>query len=533
MDAVRSKGQLPSVPALAIIAHMAGRLVHIHLDEERLDEEEVESLDLPSLCRLPDSRTFVITLPAAGAAVAYYRDAGGRLCRATAFCRWAAILHSYGILALVISGVAHRLAYLEAGPEGLSLAHCENIRFCPASHFYDILSTSSDDGYLAIGEAGERRSPLAACRTDSCLSFARGGLAATMGQMNFKGIMAHSNGPLEEGNLPKLPKSRLLKDMAMYGNGVLLDFGLRNGWLPIRHFSGKYDPRAAFLDGRMAIRLYTVEHSSCPSCQLACHLSEAGEALPGWQDAMSLGGGMGIFSSERVKVLCSKCAELGLDSVSAGEVLATLNVCDNVPYTYPVVKGASLDELCRILSSIASRKGVGELVSAGFDSLDGSVSVSGRAVGFDLRGAHAQALFTVFGELTPCYVDLVRKLSVHLDEEDVGRAAAWIRIFTHALEARGVPAFYMLPLHFARLPLLKATWRLVMRTFRIPGVGNRRLVREGLASVDAMDGANEGEASLPEIFSFPGTVGYTDELSLLRLMEGYKAEMARIRASVK
>ena len=143
MDAVRSKGQLPSVPALAIIAHMAGRLVHIHLDEERLDEEEVESLDLPSLCRLPDSRTFVITLPAAGAAVAYYRDAGGRLCRATAFCRWAAILHSF--LALVVSGVAHRLAYLEAGPEGLSLAHCENIRFCPASHFFDILSTSPDD----------------------------------------------------------------------------------------------------------------------------------------------------------------------------------------------------------------------------------------------------------------------------------------------------------------------------------------------------------------------------------------------------
>lgn len=208
-------------------------------------------------------------------------------------------MNALGIVAVVVSGSAHRLSYLYASDDDISIYHCENIRFSSPHRFFQLLASDPSDGCMSIGEAGEKGGALGACLLDSSLCIGRGGLAAMMGSMNFKGIIAHTASSVRPVDSSSWPHSRTAKSFSLYGSASLVDCGMRNGWLPTRYFSGLYDPRCLYLDGRMACRTYNVDHVSCPMCTIACRLEENGEALADWAEAMALGSNMGIFSSRR------------------------------------------------------------------------------------------------------------------------------------------------------------------------------------------------------------------------------------------
>ena len=308
---------------------------------------------------------------------------------------------------------------------------------------------------------------------------------------------------------------------------------MRNGWLPTRYFSGLYDPRCVYLDGRMACRTYNADHVSCPMCTIACRLEENGEALADWAEAMALGSNMGIFSLEKVNPLRRACISRGLDPVDTGEVLSYLKTLEHVPYTLADVRNADVGELERVISLIASRKGNGEALSAGLCALDGALSVEGRSCIYDFRGCHGQALFSSLGENTPCHVDLVKGLHRILDDETIGRVVAYLRLFTHAMENSGLPPFFMLPMHFDQVPFTVMRLPMVMR--RIMSSFARKCpapLSAGLESVDAFDRLHGPAEKIPDRFMLPASVGYTDELNMVRLFMGYQDEMQYIRRKV-
>lgn len=521
---------------------MEGRIIELALDEDRVDVREAEAgSTLSSLYDVVADDAFALAFPSSGgmsAVVAIYQDRrDGRICRDVAHPGLARAMASLGYVAIIAHGCAHKLSYLKVTAESVEVQHCENIRFCPPEHFANVLCTSPSDGWLAIGEAGERQSPLAGSVTDGLLSIGRGGLAATMGSMNLKGIIctgvAEAPGPSILGR--RQLRGALMKDLNVHGSASIVDIGMEKGWFAHSYYAPYFDPRCRGLDGRSQCRDFAVEHSACPGCPVACRTADQDSTspLPDWQEAMALGSNLGIFSTMKVARLLSQCLHLGLDPVETGEVLSYLNNQECVPYTLPAVRGASISELERCLSSIAARKGNGELVSAGLAALLDAVSMNGRAPVYDFRGAHAQALFSMMGELTPCHVDLVLGLKDLADSVTVGRIAAWLRIYTHALENRGLPAFYMVPMLFLRLSkwLFKnlVLMRCLLKSFKLDGSKARSLAREGLESVDAFSSQFGPMLELPSLFLYPGRPGYTDEVNVVKLTEGYEDELAYIR----
>ena len=522
---------------------MDGRIVYISLSDETVREEKAgEDFSIPSLYTLAGDSSFVLAFPCNDfnlcGMVAIYKNAKGKICRDYAQPVLSRHMKKAGVKAVVVSGVASKLSYLYISDDTIAVYHCENIRFCSPYRFAEVLLSSPDDGFIAIGEAGEKLSPLSICCCDSGITTGRGGLASLMGKMNFKGIISHT--VLEDDEklqyaIRRKNRTALMSDMSLYGSAVLLNYGASYGWAPKNEFSPYYDPRLKALDGRSQSREYRVEKSGCPLCPVPCSLVDTATQmrLPSWMEAMCLGSNLGIFSTGKVTRLLHQCLSLGLDPCGAGEMLSYLNTLDNPDYTIPTVKNTSLDEKCRILSLIASRKGTGEIVSGGFDALPDAPSIDGGACIYDLRGAHAQALFSVYGENTPCYVDLVRNLKGRLSAELTGRAAAYLRIYTHAMENMGIPAFFMLPLYFDTVPFLFAcklsVLRLIMRGFTVGKMKNRELLERGLESVLLFDSLHGKAATLPSVFLIPGRYGYTDEVNMVKLMGGYLSEMEYIK----
>ncbi len=522
---------------------MDSRIVYISLNDESIREEPVDDgFSISSLYGSADDSSFVLAFPCNEfnlcGMIALYKNAKGRICRDYAQPVLALHMKRNGIKAIIVSGVSSKLSYLYISDDTLAVYHCENIRFSSPYRFAEVLLSSPDDGFMAIGEAGEKQSPLSICCCDSGITTGHGGLAPLMGKMNFKGIISHS--VLEDDEKPactlrKKNRSTLMADMALYGSAVLLDYGSSYGWAPKNAFSPYYDPRLKALDGKSQSREYKVEKTGCPLCPLPCSLVDAATArrLPSWKEAMCLGSNLGIFSLEKVTALLHHCLNLGLDPCSAGEMLSYLNTIDNPVYTIPAVKNTSIEEKCRILSLIASRKGAGEIVSRGFDEFPDAPSIDGQPCVYDFRGAHAQALFSIYGENTPCYADLVKNLRGKLAGELTGRAAAYLRIYTHAMEDMGIPAFFMLPLYFDSVPFSVfnsiVLLRTVMRGFSIGKMKNDDLIAEGLESVTRLDSLNPEPSAIPSIFLLPGRSGYTDEVNSVKLKSGYLSEMEYIR----
>lgn len=513
---------------------MEGRILRISLDDETISQEHVEDACVESLYEEVDEHTFVIVFPASAGTIALYMNRqSGRFSRDASQSTLAVKMNALGIVAVVVSGSAHRLSYLYASDDDISIYHCENIRFSSPHRFFQLLASDPSDGCMAIGEAGEKGGALGACLLDSSRCIGRGGLAAMMGSMNFKGIIAHTASSVRPVDSSSWPHSRTAKSFSLYGSASLVDCGMRNGWLPTRYFSGLYDPRCVYLDGRMACRTYNVDHVSCPMCTIACRLEENGDALADWAEAMALGSNMGIFSLEKVNPLRRACISRGLDPVDTGEVLSYLKTLEHVPYTLADVRNADVGELERVISLIASRKGNGEALSAGLGALDGALSVEGRSCIYDFRGCHGQALFSSLGENTPCHVDLVKGLHRLLDDETIGRIVAYLRLFTHAMENSGLPSFVMLPMYFDQVPFTFMRLPMVMR--RIMSSFARKCpapLSSGLESVDAFDRLHGPAEKIPDRFMLPASVGYTDEVNMVRLFVGYQDEMQYIRHKV-
>ena len=519
-----------------IFSIMDGRILYLSLDSETVREEKAGgSFSVSSLYNHVSESCFVIVFPGGSGTLAIYKSRQNlKIARDFSTSRLAWLMNSSGIIAVVVTGTAHKLSYLSVNEDSASLEHCEQIRFSSPLYFAQVAGQSGD-GFIAIGEAGERQSPLATCYCDTALSLGRGGLAAMMGSMNFKGIVIHTAKNIEQSVSLDARKSAVAKEMNLYGGASLASYGLKNGWLATKYFQGYYDPRSAYIDGRSECRNYTVEHLSCDCCSIACRLVDKASArsLPGWQDVMSLGSNLGVFSILRISALHSACMQAGLDCQDTGEILSYLNTQDCLPYTFPSLRSDDLDSCLKAVNAIASRKGNGELVSSGLSSLENAWSVNGRSLIYDLRGAHAQAFFTSLGENTPCYVDLVKNLRSVMSEENVGRAAAWLRIFTHALENRGVPAFFMLVRYFDARAFRFADSRRMLRHL-MSGFASKdkALIKEGLESIDAFDSLFGSMDELPEVFFMPGTPGYTDELSMVKLANGYYSELEYIRAKI-
>ena len=295
---------------------------------------------------------------------------------------------------------------------------------------------------LSINADGAEMSPADALK----------GLTALEAEKEARKNMTDS-GLAEKRAMRHQERSRIAKALKKEGGGRYIDSALRLGWLPVRYYSDRFDPRAFFLDGRAAADAYGVFPDSCQECAFSCGRRTRDNAiLPSWQECIMLGSNLGIFSLENVRKLSDAVREEGLGAADTGALLAYLGSHPSTDYAIPLLRDRSVDEYVRLVHLIGENRGLSDKLSQGLRAFPDAIATSDHLpILTDLRGDKAGALLVILGlysELPVSWLLPARPLS----EKAAAIMALYECAYRLALISEGYSPMGVIPQWWGRLP---------------------------------------------------------------------------------
>lgn len=298
---------------------------------------------------------------------------------------------------IVIKGRAKKPIYVQIEDE--------NVLFKEAAHLWGkdcwetetmIKEEAGENVKVAvIGPAGENLVKFACVSTDYFHQFGRGGAGAVMGSKNLKGIVVKGNKNLRIANAEKLkqylldkiewkftqgPNVELVKDRIKYGTPLTMDFTQSIGILPTRNFQYGQFEEYNEIDGYAFREKAVVADKSCYSCNTPCtKFSVVKEGVyqglsivgPEYETNAMLGSNVGNSKLELIIKANEICDRLGLDTISAGNVIGfamecyekgilTKENCDGLELSF-----GNMDAAFKLMHKIAYREGIGDILAEG------------------------------------------------------------------------------------------------------------------------------------------------------------------------
>lgn len=293
-------------------------------------------------------------------------------------------LRQAGLDALVISGVSTTPVMLAITPAGITLQPAEMLWGLTTGAAFEQLA--GERAVAVIGPAGENGVLFASVETREGEPFGRGGLGADMGRRRLKAITISGGAAVTRiANKPAFDKAvqdlqRLfLASPFLYGpfgirehgTAALVDLLARRSMLPGRNFTTLLDGDG--LNAAAIRKQFTIAASGCAGCQIACR-RQAGDGLPlpDYDTLAALAGCCERSELADVVVASRSCAQLGLDPVSAGGVVAA----------WAELTGRAIEagDLPLLFDRIARRAGEGQLLAQGAQRLANQLGMEEAAM---------------------------------------------------------------------------------------------------------------------------------------------------------
>jgi aldehyde:ferredoxin oxidoreductase len=350
-----------------------------------------------------------------------------------------------GYSAIVIVGRFRRLSALEIDSR--------SVLFPNAEKFHDMENSRLASEFplrhlVALGPAGEHQVPYSSIWCDGA-NVGRGGVGMVFGLKNIKYIALAPSVAAREAYDPKqvgkamqgqqalAAKSKVSRAVAENGSVALVGRANAHGWAAVDTFSLRTDGRLWGLDP-------------------ACSSPPAGKDFPSCSTALALGANLELFDFGNVLALEERCADLGLDCLSAGAVLAWARKTrkeGTLPFL-PDLERATARQYMHILDAMAYRKGSGEQLSETIDTLVTRFGGAANAYAvsdiplapYDLRALPSQALLAALGDDTLVFPDLLFGNRYRRGKED--RMASWAVLsqdVRYAMESLGLRYRTVLP----------------------------------------------------------------------------------------
>jgi len=297
----------------------------------------------------------------------------------------------------------------------------------------EIKKDLDDEGYSTaiIGPAGENLVRFACITSESYRQAGRGGTGAVMGSKNLKAIAVRgSNGvkvynmnsfldlafqmhkeAVAEDNEPSRDNIWVIND----GSPFLVDIVNEMGIIPVKNFQeGQFEESSKINAG--AVKAKKTRNRACLSCPLACgNLTRAGESIvegPEYETLSVAGSNCGIDDIEAIIRFNEACDNLGLDTISTGNIIAfAMEMTEKKIYDFGIRFG-DRENYSRIPEEIAYLKGRGKDLSLGVREL--SAKYGGREFamevkglefpGYDPRGAYGMGLAYATSDRGACHV---------------------------------------------------------------------------------------------------------------------------------
>ena len=288
---------------------------------------------------------------------------------------------------------------------------------------------------VSIGPAGENLVKYACITHAEGFLLGRAGVGTVMGSKKIKAVVVHGTKKKEikkqqEIEAFKKDINEKLKDRGILNDGTPETLMLTHymGALPTRDWTeGEFDGAEQINLDRMKEKII-VKKRSCQACIVACkNISEvkdgpyAGTHVSGpeYETLFALGSLCGNKNLESIAKANEMCNRLGMDTISAGNVIAFGMEC----YSKGLITKKQLDgvncefgnheAIITMISNIAYRKGIGDIFAEGVkkasEKIKGSqpfaVHVKGLELpGYDPRATEEMALSYVTSDRGACHL---------------------------------------------------------------------------------------------------------------------------------
>ena len=367
----------------------------------------------------PENRLFFLTGPLAGTLTPYSSrfvvvtksPLTGTITRAMCGGQWAPELKFAGYDGVVVEGRASSPVFIFIDDDKVEIREGAHLWGMTTGETEKAIKEEIGDrrvSVLSAGPAGEKKVRFASVIHESRAA-ARGGAGAVMGSKNLKAIAVRGTGSVEVGDLPRyqnllaetyeaIKKDPAYKDRIRHGTMGTVAVAHAMGVMPVKNFS-----RGIFegIEGLVAetVRDKMVVHDeSCFVCPLPCGKLSlikqgpfAGTVLQGpqYETIGLLGTNCGISDAETVARANSLCNEYGIDTISAGNVIAyAIEAFQKGVLTKGDADGMTLsfgepEVVLNLIQRIGTREGLGHRLAEGVRSL--SQNLGREAQGFAMH----------------------------------------------------------------------------------------------------------------------------------------------------
>ena len=234
-------------------------------------------------------------------------------------------------------------------------------------------------GIVSIGPAGENLVKFATVVSQEGRSGGRPGMGAVMGSKNLKAVVFEGFDSLPIA-YPKEIKElsaagyREVMTKPSYafwkrqGTMSTVEWGQENSALPVFNFQEAVFDKAEKIGG-FAMEKIKVSNRGCPQCNMACGNvvidADKKEAELDYENVAMLGSNIGLGNLKQVAALNRVADELGLDTISLGNVLGFAIEASQKRLIAEKFQWGKYKEAKELINDIAYRRGVGDVLAEG------------------------------------------------------------------------------------------------------------------------------------------------------------------------
>ena len=323
-------------------------------------------------------------------------------------------MYLLGIHSIIITGRAAQPVYLYLGPDGVEVNDARHLwgldNRDTEGHLKKDVGAENVD-MLTIGPAGEKKVLFACIMAGWDHAAGRTGLGALMGAKNLKAIVLQAEPKKEKMNSEQADVIRqyvaLMKDSvsryrdySTYGSsGDILETN-RMGMLGTRNYQEYQIDNAEQIDGRQ-LNQFVKKKSKCHRCPIHCkaeielqgdHYKGFKGGRPEYETIIDLGALCGLTDPEALIYLSNLCNILGMDTISAGSVIAfAMELFQRGILTRDDTDGIELNwgdaqAMEAVIRQISQRKGLGDVLALGVKRAAESIGRGAEKYAYHVKG---------------------------------------------------------------------------------------------------------------------------------------------------
>ncbi|MBU2515742.1 aldehyde ferredoxin oxidoreductase family protein [bacterium] len=334
-----------------------------------------------------------------------------------------------GYDAICIKGKAATLSYLYLDPDKAEIRPVSELKGMGTFETEKKIKEMVKDDtvkVMAIGPAGENLVRYSCISTERYRQLGRGGIGAVMGSKNLKAVAIKGWLDVQVPDIKKCmelakeihqqdgivsPEYQIYTD----GTPMLVDFSQASGLLPTANFQeGTYDDFEKINSASM--KSIRIAKKACFSCAIACGNYLKGKTSevegPEYETIALCGSSIMNNDKEKIVEMNSICDDFGLDTISAGAVIAYMMEATEKGLHDFGIRFGETDKAIEMLSKIAYQQEIGVDAGLGTKALadkyggsDYAIQVKGLELpGYDPRGSWAMGIAYVSAPRGGCHM---------------------------------------------------------------------------------------------------------------------------------